>query len=180
MAARAVVVALALLVAVAALDAFRPGRDDAPRERVARSAPEDTGPDAPLDLVPGRVGEVRAAGTYLRKRVVRDGRPYLSEDAVADAFPLPLEGPFDIAHVAVAPDGTLVLAVYGFSPYGRARGAIELWRGREPLGAFVVPSGSFGGGLAFSRDGELIATFGRSGDLSGVFDRRGREVSAAV
>ena len=176
MAARAVVFGLVLLAALAALDAARPPRDVPPRVD-ERSSAGDVPERRDVELVGGRPLEVRAVGSYLRKSVVREGKPYLSEDAVAGAFPLPLEGPFDIAHVAVAPEGTLVLAVYGFSPYGRARGAIELWRGREPIGAFVVPSGSFGGGLAFSRDGSLIATFARTGELAGLFDRRGREVS---
>ena len=127
MTAKAIVVALALLAAVAAADAVRPAPGSAPEARGRAAALEPGRERAGIELVGGRVGDVRAAGTYLRKRVVRDGRTYLSEEAVADAFPLPLEGPFDIAHVAVAPDGTLVLAVYGFSPYGRARGAIELW-----------------------------------------------------
>ena len=176
MGARAVVAALVLLAAVATLDAAR--SSPAPPLRTTGGSVAGTGIEREnVELVRGRAPDVRAAGSYLRKSVVRGGEPYLSERAVADAFPLPLHGPFDIAHVAVAPDGTLVLAVYGFSPYGRARGAIELWRGREPLGAFVVPSGSFGGGLAFSGDGSLIATFTRSGELAGLFDRRGRDLS---
>ena len=180
MSAKAVVVALALLAAVAAVDAVRSAADtrENARDRAAARGPERE--RRGIELVHGHAGDMRAAGAFLRKRVVRDGRTYLSESAVAEAFPLPLEGPFDIAHVAVAPDGTLVLAVYGFSPYGRARGALELWRGRELAGAFVVPSGSFGGGLAFSRGGELIATFRRDGELVGLFDRRGRDVSDAA
>lgn len=177
MSARAIAIALAVLTAVAAVDALRSPRDASPRAGQRAPAPEPERERAEIELVSGRASDVRATGAYLRKRVVRDGRTYLSDTAVAEAFPLPLEGPFDIAHVAVAPDRTLVLAVYGFSPSGRARGAIELWRRREPVGAFVVPSGSFGGGLAFSRDGELIATFGRNGELAGLFDRRGHDVS---
>ena len=181
MAAKAIVAALVLLAVVAALDGARPSRDapsQAAERATAASGAKRRG--GSLELVAGRAAHVRAAGSYLRKRVVRDGRTYLTEGDVAGAFPLPLEGPFDIAHLAVAPDGTLVLAVYGFSPHGRARGAIELWNGRAAAGAFIVPSGSFGGGLAFSRDGSLIATFGRDGEIAGLFDRRGRDVSDAA
>ncbi|MDQ4081966.1 MAG: hypothetical protein M3123_03645, partial [Actinomycetota bacterium] len=103
---------------------------------------------------------------------------YLSRDAVARAFPVRVEGPLDISKVAVAPDGTLVLAVYRFPADRPAQGALEFWRGRTLLSAFPVPPGYFGGGLAFNRDGSLVATFSYDGQLRGVFDRRGRRLES--
>jgi hypothetical protein len=55
-------------------------------------------------------------------------------------------------------------------------GAVELWRDRRPAGGFGVPPGYFGGGVAFNRDGSLLAMFSYDGQLRGVFDLTGRPV----
>ena len=121
--------------------------------------------------------EFASAGAFLRKRVLRSGKEYLSAGAIERAFPVRVEGPLDISKLAVAPDGTLVLAIYRFPPDSEAQGALEFWRGRRLVGAFPVPPGYFGGGLAFNRDGSLVATFSYDGQLRGIFDRNGRHVS---
>jgi hypothetical protein len=117
-------------------------------------------------------------GDLFRNNVVRSGNRFLSTDEVAAAFPGESENPIDVSKIAVAPDGTLVLGVYRFRPGLSAEGAVQLWKGRRLVGAFLVPPGYFGGGFAFSRDGALIATLSYDGALNGVFDREGRLVSA--
>lgn len=166
-----IVVALGLLAAVAAADAVRGG----PGERASSPAPGHTAGSEPL--VEGRAAGFREDGPYLSTRVMSGGREYLSADAVADAFPVRVEGPHDISELAVAPDGTLVLAVYRLPTRGAARGALELWRGRRLVAAFTVPPGSLGGGIRFSPDGKLVATLARDGSIAAVFDRRGRLVA---
>jgi hypothetical protein len=168
---RAVVVAVGVLAVVAIADALRPdsgGRASSPTASPAAGSEP---------LVEGRAAGFQEDGPYLSTRVINAGREYLSADAVANAFPVPVEGPHDISELAVAPDGTLVLAVYRLPANGAARGALELWRERKLVGAFTVPPGSLGGGLRFSRDGRLVATLARDGSVAGVFDRRGRLVS---
>jgi hypothetical protein len=170
-----VLLGLVVLAAAAIGDAVRGvtrGADDPSAAEAARSPT--------VRLVRTNAPRFSAAGPYLKKRVLRDGREYLSAEAVEAAFPVPVEGPIDIAKLAVAQDGTLALAVYRFPPQGDARGAVELWKGQRPVGAFGVPSGYFGGGLALNRDGTLVATFSYDGQLRGIFDRQGRPVSDAV
>lgn len=169
---RLLLLGLAALLAAAVADAVRGvarGADDP-------VAVEEAQPQS-ARLVRTRATRFSAAGPYLKKRVLRDGREYLSAEAIEEAFPLPVEGPIDISKLAVAPDGTLALAVYRFPPQGDARGAVELWKGQRSVGAFGVPSGYFGGGLALNRDGTLVATFSYDGQLRGIFDRDGRPVS---
>ena len=168
---RIVVLAVAVLAAVAVADVVTSGsRDGAPLRTAAKAAPRET-------LLEGEDGGFHEDGPYLQARVLKQGEEYLSEEAVADAFPVDVDGPVHISDVAVAPDGTVVVAVYRFPAYGPARAALELWRARHLVAAFAVPAGSFGGGLRFTRDGELIATISRDGARANVFDRRGRLVS---
>jgi hypothetical protein len=170
-----VVVSVLLLAGAAAADAVRDlARPDA--KAVASGARNLQR----ARLVPTDAARFTAAGPYLKKRILRDGREYLGADAIEDAFPVPVEGPLDISKVAVAPNGTLILAVYRFPPQGEARGAIEVWKGRAPVGGFAVPAGYFGGGLAVNRDGSLVATFSYDGQLRGIFDRRGRRVDGGA
>ena len=173
MLSRVVVTAVFVLAAAAAGDAVRGvGSEEAARLGSARE------PAVPATrLGPSGARRFAADGAFLRKRVLRSGKEYLDAAAVEKAFPVPVDGPLDISKIALAPDGTLVLAVYRFPSDGPARGALELWRGRRLVGAFPVPPGYFGGGLAFDRDGSLIATFSYDGQLRGVFDRRGRRLS---
>ena len=169
-----VLLLVAVIAAVATADALR----DSSRESVPRTA-ERQAPTAPAQrFTPGAPSGFFGNGHYLHTQVLSEGRVHLSEDAVAEAFPAPVEGPIDISKVALAPDGTLVLAVYRFPAVSDARAGLELWRGRELVGAFTVPPGSFAGGIAFNRDGSLVATFSRDGELRGVFDRDGNRVRA--
>lgn len=169
MSARLVVVAVFVLAAAAAGDAFRGGGAG---EQLPPRVQEDP-PEQPTPLVSGSRHPYAAAGSFLQKRVLRGGREFLSARAVERAFPGEVEGPLDISKVAVAPDGTLVLAVYRFPPGRAAVGALQFWRGRRVVGAFQVPPGYFGGGLAFNGDGSLVALFSHDGQLRGVYDRRG-------
>jgi hypothetical protein len=170
---KAVVVAVFLLAAAAAGDALRGVGAEKGSGRPAPRADPPLAPRLPRPRVPAFTAE----GELVRKRVLRGGKSYLSAEAVSGAFPGKADGPLDVSKIAVAPDGTLVLAVYRFPSDRPAVGALELWRGRTLVGAFQVPPGFFGGGLAFSRDSRYVATFSHDGALMGVFDRRGRLVS---
>jgi hypothetical protein len=152
-----VVLAVLVLTAIAAADALR-GRDGGaqPRPR-ADSVPEL-----------GDAGGYTLAGRP-KTRVLVDGGVYLSADQIADAFPDPLEGVlFEIGHAAMAPDGTLALAIYNFGMSGRPRNAIQLWREGKLVAAYSVPPGTFGGGIGFTADGRVIARAPR-GDETRIF-----------
>lgn len=170
---RLVVASVVVLAVVAAGDSLRPSEPGETTRPAA--APGSRGEPARFLQVP--TSEFEGEGAFLHDHVVRAGKAYLSADAIEAAFPVAVDGPLDISKLALAPDNTLVLAVYRFPVYGGARGALEFWRNRELVGAFAVPPVDFGGGLAFNRDGSLVATFSRDGRLRGIFDRRGRRVS---
>jgi hypothetical protein len=162
-----VVIGVFVLVAIAVADAFRGDR----REQVIPSAASSQ----PQVVVHHATSGFIAEGAFTRKRVLRNGREYLSEEEVDAAFPAPLEGiPFDIAYVAQAPDGVVVLAVYKFPELGPVQAAIELWRERKLLRAFKVPPGSFSGGVGFAEEGRLVATLSSDGLLVHLFTRDGR------
>lgn len=164
---RLVVIAVLFLVAIAAADAFRPKA----REQVR---PPQSPAQTPLVVHRATSGLI-AVGALTRKRVLRNGREYLSEEQVDAAFPEPLQGiPFDIAYVATAPDGTVILAVYKFPELGPAQAAVELWRDGRFLRAFIVPPGSFAGGIGFAEEGRLVATLSSDGLLVHLFTRGGR------
>ena len=63
-------------------------------------------------------------GAYHQTKVLRDWRLYLGANAIDRAFPSPHQGPFDIADLAVANDGTLALAVYRFPADYPAQAAV--------------------------------------------------------
>lgn len=163
-----VVVGVFVLAAVATADAFR----DPPRERSA------SGKAAAVQerlVVHHASSGLVAVGAFTRKRVLRNGREYLSAEAVDAAFPAPLGGiPFDIAYVAGMSDGTVALGVYKFPADGPARAAIELWRDRKLVSAFRVPDGMFAGGLGFAEHGRLVAALSADGLLVHLFTRDGR------
>ena len=166
-ASKLVVLGLVVLTAVAAADAFR----GEPEERIVSRERTTT-----HELV-GPTPEYVADGEGMRTRVNRRGREYLTEAQIDEAFPAPLEGlPFDIAHTAVAPDGTLALAVYKLPPTGPIRAAVELWRSGRLVSAFNVPTGAFGGGLGFTSDGRNIATVTPDGHTAVLFSREGERV----
>jgi hypothetical protein len=170
-----VVVAVLVLAAVAAADGVRRAGSD------RDAAPEPSARVEPVArLVAGDPGAFVAVSDGLtRTRVLRDGKEVLGEKAIDAAFPAPLEGVhFDVAHIALAPDGTLVLAIYKFPRPGRAQAGIELWRGKRLVGAFPVPAGSFGGGIGFNVEGDLVATFSRGDRGATLFDRTGRRAAS--
>ena len=103
-------------------------------------------------------GRYEIAADVIPTRVLKDGREYLSGADLDRAFPIPLDAVnFAIGRLAEAPDGTLAVGIHTFPTAGRAVNGIELWRDGRPVGAFVVPQGTFGGGLGWSADGRLVA-----------------------
>jgi hypothetical protein len=169
---RLLLVAFVILVAVAAADAIRPES----RERIVAEASNRAG--APTAVQRSSSGYV-AVGRFTKKRVLHHGREYLSSESIDAAFPS-LDGgePFDISHLATAPDGTLALAIYRFPAKEPVEAAVELWRDRELLGAFPVPAGSFGGGLGFADEGRLVATLLADGHSVVLFTRTGKRVGS--
>jgi hypothetical protein len=162
-----VVLAVLVLTALAAADAFRAG----PSERtIAASAPASS----PVVVHRATSGLI-AVGAFTRKRVLKNGREYLSAEQVDSAFPSELEGiPYDITYVASASDGTVALGIYTF-PYGSpARALIQLWQGHSLKGTFRVPEGAFAGGLGFAEHGRLVATLSSDGLLVHLFTREGK------
>jgi hypothetical protein len=172
---RLVVAAVVVLAAIAAADGARRANSG---ERSAERAAE-TGATAP-ELVAGEALGHVPVGSFTRTSVVRQGREVLGSDEVAAGFPVLRDGLIDIAHVAVAPDGTLVLAVYRFPWGGGMRPALQLWRDGRLVAAFTVPSGSFAGGLGFSADGALVATYSSDRRSATLFDRRGRRAASLL
>jgi hypothetical protein len=169
MTSRLVVLGLLVLAAVAAADSFRAE----PNERVVSAESTQA-----RRLVGNPTPEYVAEGKPMRTHVNRGGREYLSAAEIDEAFPAPLEGlPFDVAHLAVSPEGTLALAVYKFPPTGPVRVGIELWRDKRLVGAFTVPARSFGGGLGFTVDGRLVATVSRDGRSAVLFRPDGERVA---
>lgn len=168
MASKLVVLGVLVLMAVAAADSFRAEPDErvVPAERTQGQR-----------LVGNPAPEYVAEGEEMRTHVSRRGREYLSAAQIDEAFPAPLEGlPFDVAHLAVAPDGTLALAVYKLPTTGPIRAAVELWRQGELVSAFIVPTGTFGGGLGFTADGRAVATVTPDGLTAVLFSREGERV----
>jgi hypothetical protein len=165
---RLVVLAVLVLAALAAADAFRA----APKERtVADQAVDLAEPVAVHRATSGLI----AVGVLTRKRVLKDGRAYLSEEEVGDALPTGLgSAPFDIAYVAGASDGTAALGIYGFPYGGPASSVIEVWRGHTLVNAFRVPSGAFAGGIGFADEGRLVAALSSDGLLVHLFTRSGK------
>jgi hypothetical protein len=167
-----VVVAVLALAAVAAADAVR--GDSSSRVVAGPAEREEARPALAAEAAGGF--EAVADGRLTRTRVVRNGREVLSSEQIDAAFPVRFEegGTFDVADLAVAPDGTLAVAVYEFPAAGSVRSGIELWKSGRLVGAFEVEPGSFAGGIAFTDDGRLLAAFeqGRRGVTA--YDRSGR------
>ena len=169
---RLVLAAVVVLVAVAAADAIRPDS----KERAVAGASDRTA--APTAVQRSSSGFI-AVGPFTRKRVLRHGKEYLSTESIDAAFPSPESGePFDITHLATAPDGTLALAIYRFPAKKPVESAVELWRERRLLAAFPVPPGSFGGGLGFAHEGRLVATLLADGHSVVLFTRTGKRVGS--
>ncbi len=169
---RLVLAAVVVLVAVAAADALRP---DAKERAISEAS---NGAAASASIQRPSSGYV-AVGPFTRKRVLRHGREYLSTASIDAAFPsLETGEPFDISHLATAPDGTLALAIYRFPAKEPVEAAVELWRDRRLLAAFPVPAGSFGGGLGFADEGRLVATLLSDGHSVVLFTRTGKRVGS--
>jgi hypothetical protein len=162
-----VVIAVLILAALAAADAFRAG----PRERRITASEAASGAVVVHHATSGLI----AVGAFTRKHVLKNGREYLSAEQVDSALPSELEGiPYDITYVASASDGTVALGIYTF-PYGSpARALIQLWQGHSLEGTFRVPEGAFAGGLGFAEDGRLVATLSSDGLLVHLFTRDGK------
>ena len=164
---RLVLVAVVVLAAIAAADSLRPGG----KEKVVSTAQ----PAAAPTVVHRASSGYLAVGPFMHKEVLRHGQEYLSSTSVDSAFPSPDTGePFDISHLATAPDGTLAVAVYRFPAKEPAQAAIELWREGRLLDAFEVPAGAFGGGLGFADEGRLVATLLSDGHSVLLFTRQGK------
>lgn len=169
---RLLLAAVVVLVAVAAADAIRPES----KERAVAEASNQ--PTVPTRVQRSSSGYI-AVGAFTRKRVLHHGREYLSSGSIDAAFPSLERGePFDISHLAAAPDGTLALAIYRFPAKKPAEAGIELWRERKLLAAFPVPPGSFGGGLGFADEGRLIATLLSDGHSVVLYTRAGKRVGS--
>jgi hypothetical protein len=169
---RLLLLAVVVLVAVAAADAVRPKGE----ERIV-APPKSSAPVT--GAVHRSTSGYIAVGPFMRKRVLRSGLEYLSADSVDSAFPsADLGEPFDISHLATAPDGTLALAVYRFPAKDPVQAGIELWREGRLIRAFRVPPGSFGGGLGFAGNGRLVATLLADGQSVLLFARSGTRVGS--
>lgn len=164
---RLVAAAVLALAAIAAADVIR-GNASGERFTSPTRAPAAPAPD----LVRGDPRGHVADGPLVQSRVLRGGREVLSAEQVRAAFPsAPPEALFDVARIAVAPDGTLVLGVLAL--FGQSAAALELWQAGSLVSAFPVPSGSFAGGLGFTRDGRVVGWL-RDGSWAWLFDREGR------
>ena len=169
---RLLLAAIVVLVAVAAADAIRPESN----ERTISAVP---GRFVSQPTVQRSSSGYVAVGAFTRKRVLHHGREYLSSETIDAAFPSLESGePFDISHLATAPDGTLALAIYRFPAKEPVEAGVELWRDGRLLGAFQVPAGSFGGGLGFADEGRLVATLLSDGHSVVLFTRAGRRVGS--
>jgi hypothetical protein len=164
-----VVIAVLALAALATADGFR--------TRGATSAGGESTP-APAEeriVHPLTSSGFSAGGETIDNRVLLNGREHLSPSQIADAFPTPLPGAlFSIAHLAADEDGTLVVAIYGFPRPGEAADAIEIWRHGRLESSFLVPVGTFGGGVGFAAEGRLVAGLSGDGLVVHLFTRRGR------
>jgi hypothetical protein len=162
-----VALAVLALAVVAVVDVVRPAAE--------RGSPSDPGASAE-----SREPAAATAGLELTEnRVLRNGIVYLSAAQIENAFPPALAGSsFEVAYAAEAGDGTVAVAAYTFRPDAPPADTIELWVGKKLQSSFVVPHGSFGGGLGFSSDGQLVATVAADAGLVTLYDRRGRFAEA--
>jgi hypothetical protein len=163
---RLVVVAVLVLAAVAAADTIRPGGVE---DRA--SAPAGGGELIRHFTTP----DFALAGSPIHNRVLFRGREYLSADEIKEAFPAPLPGAFyEIAHLASKPDGTVVLAIYGFPAGGEPADAIQVWKDGKLEASFRVSPGTFGGGIGFADEGRLIGALSPNRLVVTLFTHDGR------
>ena len=163
-----VVIAVLVLAAVAAADAVRARSERTTVEPFQAAAREAV-------VHPITSSGFSAGGENIHNRVLLNGREHLSPSQIAEAFPTPLPGAlFSIAHLAADEDGTLVVAIYGFPRPGEAADGIEIWRHGRLESSFLVPVGTFGGGVGFAAEGRLVAGLSGDGLVVHLFTRRGR------
>jgi hypothetical protein len=163
-----VVIAVLVLAAVAAADAVRARSERTTVEPFKAAAREAV-------VHPITSSGFSAGGKNIHNRVLLNGREHLSPSQIAEAFPAPLPGAlFSIAHLAADEDGTLVVAIYGFPRPGEAADGIEIWRRGRLESSFLVPVGTFGGGVGFAAEGRLVAGLSGDGRVVHLFTRRGR------
>jgi len=163
-----VVIAVLVLAAVAAADAVRARSERTTVEPLKAAAREAV-------VHPITSSGFSAGGKNIHNRVLLNGREHLSPSQIAEAFPAPLPGAlFSIAHLAADEDGTLVVAIYGFPRPGEAADGIEIWRRGRLESSFLVPVGTFGGGVGFAAEGRLVAGLSGDGRVVHLFTRRGR------
>jgi hypothetical protein len=161
-----VVVAVLALAAVATGDAIRPGTVE---ERTSSPAGGDELLRYPTNP------EFALAGSPIHNRVLFRGREYLGADEIKEAFPAPLPGAFfEIAHLASKPDGTVVLAIYGFPAGGEPANAIQVWKDGNLEASFRVRPGTFGGGIGFVDEGRLIGALSPNRLVVTLFTHDGR------
>jgi hypothetical protein len=161
-----VVIAVLVLTVVAAADAIRPESTETTLGEPASAAERTRHPVASSGYAP--------AGSTIHNRVDLRGKEYLSSDEIRRAFPAPLPGAmFVIAHLAAGPDGTLVLAVYGFPAGEEPVDAIQIWRDGRLECSFLVRPGTFGGGIGFADEGRLIAALSPDGLVVNLFTKNG-------
>jgi hypothetical protein len=166
---KVVVIAVLALAALATADAFR--------LRAATSAGDESSVAPPKERIvhPKTSSGFSAGGENIHNRVLLNGREHLSPSQLEAAFPTPLPGGlFSIAHLAADEDGTLVVAIYGFPRPGEAADGIEIWRHGRLESSFLVPVGTFGGGVGFAAEGRLVAGLSGDGLVVHLFTRRGR------
>jgi hypothetical protein len=170
---KVVVIAVLALAALATADAFR--------LHAATPAGDESGVVPPKERIvhPKTSSRFSAGGKSIHNRVLLNGREHLSPSQLAAAFPAPLPGAlFSIAHLAADEDGTLVVAIYGFPRPGEAADGIEIWRHGRLESSFLVPVGTFGGGVGFAAEGRLVAGLSGDGLVVHLFTRRGRSAGA--
>jgi hypothetical protein len=169
---RAVVAAVLVLAAVAAADAIR---SHVPNRRAAAASPTPVVTLNSHGLIRDREGEA-ITRQFAQTHALRSGRAILTPEQIAAAFPAELSGPFKIRDIAVAPDGTLVVAAVRF-PRGRpARGALEFWNDGRLESGFTLAATRLNGGLGFSSDG-LVAVYSADGTRATLFERGGNAVA---
>jgi hypothetical protein len=182
---RVLVAGVVLLAALASGDALRDAVSGGSAiavgesERAPDSAPIGGARVRAAVLVPPRETQLRTTGGLIQTRVVAGSREVLGEEEIARAFPASLPGPTEIVEFALAPDGSLVLALRRFPAAHRLLGAIEVWeleRTRPTTrptwrlrAAWPVAPRQFAGGLGFVSPDDRLALFGADGSITAVY-----------
>jgi hypothetical protein len=170
---RAVVAAVLVLAAVAAADAIRS----------ASPGTASTTPETRITLNPhGLIRDDRSqpiTRRFIETHALRPRRVVLTPEQIDAAFPARLSGRLQIRDIAIAPDGTVVVAAVRFPRGLLPRGALEFWRDGRLAGAFTLAAAKLSpGGLGFSSNGRFVAVYSRDRTRATLFDRRGNAVAS--